>query len=55
MTVKGLDTGYARDVSGVLMLNRGPGAETAGDAVEEQEYLYSIEADGGAKVFERGS
>ncbi|KAI0476072.1 hypothetical protein GGR56DRAFT_693350 [Xylariaceae sp. FL0804] len=49
-----LDTGTARDVSGVLRITPG-GAEDESDApVEERELLYFIGGDGGARVFERG-
>ncbi|KAI1017884.1 hypothetical protein LB504_004207 [Fusarium proliferatum] len=46
-----LDTGTARDVSGVVRIT-GPGAEGLGGATE---YLYHVVADGGVKVFERGT
>lgn len=57
--VRELDTGSARDVSGVLRITRGAASEedTAlgeGENVEERELLYFIQGDGGAKVFERG-
>lgn len=55
MSVKGLDTGFARDVSGVLRVNRGPGADLTDTDVEEKEYLYFVEGDGGVRVFERGT
>lgn len=57
--VKELDTGSARDVSGVLRIARGPAAEdddhAEGDRQDELESLYFISADGGVRVFERGS
>lgn len=47
-----LDTGTARDVSGVLRVTSG------GDATEfvseERELLYFVGADSGVRVFERG-
>lgn len=57
MSVRGLDTGVARDVSGVLRITRGAGSwvEREGDGLEEKECLYFIGGDGGAKVFERGA
>lgn len=53
MGVRELDTGVARDVSGVLRIGHG-GGEGAQE-VEEKEVLYFIGGDGGAKVFERGA
>lgn len=51
LALRMLDTGTARDVSGVVRIT-GPGAETLGGATE---YLYHVVADGGVKVFERGT
>ena len=56
--LRNLDTGVARDVSGVLRVSRG-GAweeEESKDAVkwEEKEVLYFIQRDAGVRVFERG-
>ena len=55
MNVKGLDTGFAKDVSGVLSIKRGAGLDSLGDDNEEKEYLYFVEADGGVRVYERGA
>ena len=52
MGLRGLDTGAARDVSGVLRITRG-GDDT--DEVEEKEVLYYVSGDGGVRVFERGA
>ena len=52
MGLRGLDTGVARDVSGVLRITRG-GED--GDEVEEKEVLYFVGGDGSVKVFERGA
>lgn len=53
-----LDSGTARDVSGVVRVTMGDGAvETEEDIrkrVEEKELLYFVGGDGGVKVFERG-
>jgi len=53
-----LDTGTARDVSGVLRITIGDKSVEAGhDAprrLEEKELLYFVGGDGGVKVFERG-
>lgn len=51
--VRSLETGTARDVSGVLRVARGAGVEE--EEVEEKEVLYFVGGDGGVKVFERGS
>ncbi|KAL8943054.1 MAG: hypothetical protein Q9211_001137 [Gyalolechia sp. 1 TL-2023] len=57
--VKELDTGSAKDVSGILRITRGPALEEEEDMqrfeVEEKELLYYAAGDGGVKVFERGS
>ncbi|KAJ5118881.1 hypothetical protein N7448_010588 [Penicillium atrosanguineum] len=51
MQLRTLETGAARDVSGVLRISRGGGAD---DSVEERELLYYIQRDGGLSVFGRG-
>ncbi|KAG5664521.1 hypothetical protein KAF25_008255 [Fusarium avenaceum] len=51
LALRMLDTGTARDVSGVLRIT-GPVVEGMGGATE---YLYHVVADGGVKVFERGT
>jgi elongator complex protein 6 len=50
-----LDTGVARDVSGVVRWARKDGGTLDGSAWEEREMLYWVGADGGVKVFERGT
>ncbi len=52
LSLRLLDTGTAKDVSGVMRITRG-GAETA-RSFEEHEYLYHVGGDGGVRVFERG-
>ncbi|KAH7037644.1 uncharacterized protein B0I36DRAFT_359312 [Microdochium trichocladiopsis] len=56
ISVRLLDTGSARDVSGVLRVTAG--GSGGGDAGEpepdERELLYHIGGDGAARVFERG-
>jgi elongator complex protein 6 len=47
-----LDTGTARDVSGVLRIT--PGGAATGFVSEERELLYFVGGDGGVRVFERG-
>ncbi|CAG7562282.1 unnamed protein product [Fusarium equiseti] len=51
LALRMLDTGTAKDVSGVVRIT-GSGIEGMGGAVE---YLYHVVADGGVKVFERGT
>lgn len=57
MGVRELETGAARDVSGVLRATRG-GAwdDDEGDAevVGEKELLYLVQRDGNVRVFNRG-
>lgn len=48
-----LDTGVARDVSGVLRI--GKGGDEGAEGVETRELLYFIAGDGGVRVFERGA
>lgn len=55
MSVRGLDTGVAKDISGVLRISRGAGIEDEDEAVEDKECLYFVETDGSVKVFERGA
>lgn len=60
MGVRALETGAARDVSGVLRITRGGGYggwEEEEDGTEmgrEVELLYLVGRDGNVKVFERG-
>lgn len=58
MSVRELDTGVARDVSGVLHVCRGPaggedeGEEEGQERIEEKEALYYVAGDGGVKIIE---
>lgn len=52
MSLRLLDSGHARDVSGVLRVTVGEGGKEMG--LEERELLYFVGGDGGVKVFERG-
>lgn len=59
MGVRALETGAARDVSGVLRITRGGGWEEDGEEEgegmgREVELLYLVGRDGNVKVFERG-
>lgn len=53
LSVRGLDTGAARDVSGVLRVSRG--AARGGEDVEEMEVLFFVGGNGGVRVFEKGA
>lgn len=55
--LRGLDTGSAKDVSGVLRITKGPAIEEEirQEGMEEKELLYFVASDGGVRVFERGS
>lgn len=54
LSVRGLDTGAATDVSGVLRVTRGGDCDGEPD-IKEGELLYLMQRDGNVKVFERGS
>ncbi|KAI1155474.1 hypothetical protein F4825DRAFT_469228 [Nemania diffusa] len=54
MSLRTLDTGTAKDVSGVLRVTPGGDEETASLSVEDRELLYFIRGDGSVRVFERG-
>jgi len=49
LSLRMLDTGVAKDVSGVVRATARKGEE------EGAEYLYHVGADGNVKVFERGT
>lgn len=48
-----LDTGTARDVSGVVRITVRGGEEEQRES--EKEFLYFVAGDGAVKVFERGT
>uniref|UniRef100_A0A093VHX5 Elongator complex protein 6 n=1 Tax=Talaromyces marneffei PM1 TaxID=1077442 RepID=A0A093VHX5_TALMA len=58
LQLRTLDTGAAKDVSGVLRISRGggyqPELEGKEDEVIEKEALYFVQRDGGVRVFGRG-
>lgn len=54
MSLRTLETGTAKDVSGVLRITPGGDEDTGGTTVEDRELLYFIGGDGGVRVFERG-
>jgi len=57
MSLRLLDSGTARDVSGVVRITMGDPVdddENAQKRKEEKELLYFVGGDGGVKVFERG-
>ncbi|KAK5114201.1 hypothetical protein LTR85_010266 [Meristemomyces frigidus] len=59
--VRELDTGAAKDISGVMRVTRGgaaydwEGEEAVKEDVKEMEALYLMQRDGNAMVFERGA
>ncbi|KAK3396109.1 hypothetical protein B0T20DRAFT_357474 [Sordaria brevicollis] len=53
LSLRLLDTGIAKDVSGVIRITRG-GDSGSERQMEEKEYLYHVGGDGGVRVFERG-
>lgn len=53
MSLRLLDTGTARDVSGVVRITLGEEADVEGRQLEEKELLYFVGGDGAVKVFER--
>lgn len=58
MSLRPLDTGTARDVSGVIRISMGEGIDGDDDDVDAKsqarELLYFVGGDGAVKVFERG-
>lgn len=51
-----MDTGAARDVSGVMRISVNEDEDEERErGVEDKELLYFVGGDGGVKVFERGS
>lgn len=54
MSLRMLETGTAKDVSGVLRVTPGGDEEIASTPVEDRELLYFIGGDGSVRVFERG-
>jgi elongator complex protein 6 len=58
LSLRLLDSGTARDVSGVIRITAGDEEAEDSDAarrkLEERELLYFVGGDGGVKVFERG-
>ncbi|KAI0431782.1 hypothetical protein F5Y09DRAFT_354594 [Xylaria sp. FL1042] len=54
MSLRILETGTAKDVSGVLRVTPGGDGEIEGTPVEDRELLYFIGGDSSVRVFERG-
>lgn len=58
MSLRLLDSGTARDVSGVIRVTVGEqttdGEQDIQKRLEERELLYFVGGDGGVRVFERG-
>ena len=57
LALRMLDTGTAKDVSGVVRITRGGAGSSQEDDDEDEgrEYLYHVAGDGGVRVFERGT
>ena len=60
MSVRELDTGAAKDISGVLRVTRGGDADDLDNDskrqdLPEMEALYLVQRDGNVKVFQRGA
>ncbi|KAG8415494.1 hypothetical protein J3458_009335 [Metarhizium acridum] len=55
MALRLLDTGTARDVSGVVRVTGGGKTDEDEAGKGEGEFLYFVAGDGGVKVFERGA
>ena len=55
MSLRLLDTGIARDVSGVIRIGVGAAEAAKWDVqMEAKELLYFVAGDGNVRVFERG-
>jgi elongator complex protein 6 len=56
MSLRLLDTGTARDVSGVIRISVGAVVQTdqADLKIETKDLLYFVAGDGNVRVFERG-
>ncbi|KAI0204218.1 hypothetical protein F4808DRAFT_372542 [Astrocystis sublimbata] len=54
MSLRMLETGTAKDVSGVIRVTPGGDEGAGGTLVEDREILYFIGGDGSVRVFERG-
>ena len=60
MALRTLDTGAARDVSGVVRItarggNRDDDDDDDAEADDDAEFLYYVAGDGSVRVFERGA
>ncbi|KAI1362428.1 hypothetical protein F5Y08DRAFT_274334 [Xylaria arbuscula] len=54
MSLRMLETGTAKDVSGVLRVTPGGDEDAGSTPIEDRELLYFIGGDGSVRVFERG-
>ena len=57
MQLRGLDTGSARDITGVLRVSKGGAYEDTKDGdlmLDEEEWLYQVKGDGSTRVWSRG-
>ena len=66
MSVRGLDTGVARDISGVIRIAKASGwtkttkdakasTTSQAEALEDRELLFFVGGEGGLRLWERGA
>jgi len=55
LSTRNLDTGVAKDVSGVIRITQGGRGEEDSAIAKDKEYLYLVDANRSVKVWERGS
>jgi elongator complex protein 6 len=55
LATRNLDTGVAKDVSGVIRITRGGRGNGADNTTKDKEYLYLVDANRSVKVWERGA
>lgn len=60
LSMRQLDTGVAKDVTGVLRITSGAGewdemGRERSESLKDAEFLYYVAGDGGVRVFERGT
>ena len=57
MQLRALDTGTAKDITGVLRMSKGGSYDEHSEAnatLEDIEWLYQLKGDGSARVWSRG-
>jgi elongator complex protein 6 len=55
LATRNLDTGVAKDVSGVIRITKGGRGEENSAVAKDKEYLYLVDANRSVKVWERGT